>query len=168
MIKDSFLLLFRNAAVSHSEPPWTLAHQSSLSLIISQSLPNFMFIASVMLSSHLILWRPLLLLPLIFPSIRDFSSESSVCIRWLKHWSFSFSPFSEYSGLISLRMDWFDLAFQGAFRSLLQHHSSKASILWCSAFFMVQFSICDHWEDHSLDYTDLCQQSNVSAFQYTV
>ena len=92
--------------------------------------------------SHLILWHPLLLLPSIFPSIRDFSSELSVCIRWSKYWSFSFSfsPSSEYSGLISLKLGCFDLlAVQGNFRSLLQHHSSKASILWRSAFFMVQF-----------------------------
>ena len=96
-----------------------------------------------MLSSHLILWRPLLLLPSIFPSIRDFSNESSVHIRWPKYWSFSFSasPSSEYSGLISLKIDWFHLlAVQETFRSLLQHHSSKASILWCSAFFIVQLS----------------------------
>ena len=123
--------------------PWTAAHQSSLSFTISWSLPKFMFTALVMLSSHLILWYLLLLLPSIFPSIRDFSSDSSVHIRWPKYWSFSFSisPSSEYSGLISLKIDWFDLlAVQGTFRSLLQHHSSKASILWHSAFFMVQFS----------------------------
>ena len=123
--------------------PWTAARQASLSLTISWSLPKFMFIASVMPSSHLILWRPLLLLPLIFPSIRDFSSESPVFIRQPKYWSFSFyiSPSSEYSGLISLKIDWFDfLSFQGTFRSLFQHHSLKASILWCSAFFTVQLS----------------------------
>ena len=117
--------------------PWPAAHQSSLSLTISQSLLRFVFIALVMPSSHLILWHPLLLLPSIFPSIRDFSNESSVCIRWPKYCSFSFSisPSGEYSGLISLKIDSFDLlAFQGTFRSFLQHHSSKASILWCSAF----------------------------------
>ena len=100
----------------------------SLSLRISQSLPNFMFIASVMSSSHLILWCPLLLLPSIFPSIRDFTNESDVHIRWPKYWSFSFSISSsnEYSGLISFRIDWFDLlAVQGTFRSLFQHHSSR-------------------------------------------
>ena len=116
-------------------------HQASLSLTTSQSLSKFMFIASVMPSSHLILWRSLLL-PSSFPSIRDFSSEF-VLIRWPKCWSFSFSmsPSSEYSGLISLKINWFDLlAVQGTFRSLLQHHSSKASIPWCSAFFMVQLS----------------------------
>ena len=111
-----------------------------------------MFIASVMSSSHLIFWHPLLLLCLIFPSIRVFSNESSLHNRWPKYWSFSYSisPSSEYSGLISLKIDWFDLlAVQGNFRSLLQHHSSKASIPWHSAFFT------DHWEDHSPDYTDL-------------
>ena len=102
-------------------------------LTIAQSLPKIMFIASVMPSSHLISWRPLLLLPSIFPSIRDFSSELSAQIRWPKYWSFSISSSSEYSGLISLKIDWFDLFIvQGNFRSLLQHHSSKASILWLS------------------------------------
>ena len=119
------------------------AHQASLSLTISQSLPKFMFVVLVKPSSLLILWRPLLLLPSIFPSIRDFSSESSIYIRWQKYWSFRFSisPSSEYLGLISLKIDWFDiLAAQGTFRSLLQHHSLKASILWRSAFFMIQLS----------------------------
>ena len=122
---------------------WTAAHQASMSLIISQSLPKFVFIISMMPSSHLILLCPLLLLPLIFPSIRDFSSESSILFRWPKYWSFSFriSPSSEYSGLISLKIDWFDLlAVQGTFRRLLQHPSSKASILHHSAFFKVQLS----------------------------
>ena len=104
-------------------------------------LPEFMFIALMMLCSHFILWCPLFLLPSIFPSIRDFSNELSVHIRGQKYWSFSISLSSEYLGLISLKIDWFDLAaVQGTFRSLLQHHSSKASILWGSAFFMVQFS----------------------------
>ena len=123
--------------------PWTAARQASLSLTISRSLPQFTSFALVMPSSHLILWCPLLLLPSIFPSIRDFSNELSVCIRWPKYWSFSFSisPTNEYSRLISPKTDWFDLlAVQGTFRSLLQHHSWKASILWCSAFFMVQHS----------------------------
>ena len=122
--------------------PWTEALQASLSLLISWSLPKFMFIASVMPSSHLVLCRHLLLLPSIFPSIRDFSSESASCIRWPNYWSFSFSisPSNQYSGLISLKIDWFDLlAVQGTFRSLLQHHSLMASNLWHSAFFMVQF-----------------------------
>ena len=102
-----------------------------------------MSIVSVMPSNHLILCCPLLLLPSVFPSIRVFSSESILHIRWPKYWSFSFriSPSNEYSGLISFRMDWLDLlAVQGTLKSLLQHHSSKASILWCSAFFIVQFS----------------------------
>ena len=102
-----------------------------------------MSIESVMLSNHLILCRPLLLLPSIFTSIKVFSNESILCIRWPKYWNFSFciSPSSEYSGLISFRMDWFDLlADQGTLKSPLQHHSSKASIFWCSAFFIVQLS----------------------------
>ena len=121
---------------------WTAAHQASLSITNSQNLLKLMSIESVMPSNHLILCHPLLLLPSIFPSIRVFSSES-VRIMWPKHWSFSFSisPSNEYSGLISFRIDWFDLfAVQGTLKSLLQHHSSKASILWCSTFFIVQLS----------------------------
>ena len=122
--------------------PWTAAHQASLSITNSRSLLKLMSIKSVMPSNHLILCRPLLLLPSIFPSIRVFSSRSVLHIRWPNYCSFSFSisPSNEYSGLISLRMDWFDLAVQGTPKSLLQHHSSKASILQCSAFFMVQLS----------------------------
>ena len=125
-----------------SVTPRTAAHQAFLSLTFSQSLPKFTFIALVMPSSHLSLWCPRLLLPSVFPSIKDFSNESSVHIRWPKYWSLSFSisPSSEYSGLISPKIDWFDLAVQGPFRSLLQHHSSKASILWQSAFFTVHLS----------------------------
>ena len=111
------------------------ARQASLSLTISWSLPKFMSIASVMPSNHLILWHPLIL-PSIFASIRDFSNDSAVYIRWPKYWSFGFSisPSNEYSELISLTIDWLYLpAVQGTFRSLLQHHSSKAPILWCSA-----------------------------------
>ena len=125
------------------ETPWTAAHQASLSIANSQSLLKFMSIKSVMPSNHLILCHPLLLLPSIFPSIRVFSNESALHIRWPKDWSFSFSisRSNEYSGLISFRMDWLDLlAVQGTLKSLLQHHSSKASILWPSAFFMVQLS----------------------------
>ena len=118
--------------------PWTTACQDSLSVTSSRSLLKFfMCMESVMPFNHLILYRPLLLLPLIFSSIRVFSKESSLGIRWLKYWSFSFStsPSNEYSGIISFRMDWVDLlAVQGTLKSLLQHHSSKASILWCSAF----------------------------------
>ena len=110
--------------------PWTAAHQASLSLTISWSLLKLMSVKSVMPSNYLILCRPLLLLPSIFPSIRFFSSESVLHIMWPKYWSFSISPSSEYSGLISFRIDWLDLlAIQGTLRDLLQHHSSKASIL---------------------------------------
>ena len=113
--------------------PWTAACQASLSFIISQSLLKFTSIESVMPSNHLILCKPLLLLPSFFPSIRVFSSESVFHISWPKYWSFSISPSNEYSGLISCRIDWFDiLAVQGTLRSLLQHHSSKASIHQCS------------------------------------
>ena len=120
-----------------------IAHQASLSITNSRSLLKLIFIESVMPSNHLILCRPLLLLPSAFPSIRVFSNESVLCIRWSKYWSFSFSisPSHEYSGLISFRIDWFDLlAFQEILKSLPQHNSSKASILWCSAFFIVQLS----------------------------
>ena len=123
--------------------PWIAALQASLSITNSQNLLKLMSIELVMPSNHLILCRPLLLLPSVFPSIRVFSSESVLHIRWPNYWSFSFSirPSSEYSGLISFRMDWLDLlAVQGTLKSLLQHHSSKASILWCSAFFIVQLS----------------------------
>ena len=122
--------------------PWTAAHQASLSITNSQSLPKPMSIESVMPSSHLILCHPLLLLPSIFPSIKVFSNESALRIRWPKYWSFSFniSPSNEHPGLI-FRMNWLDLlAVQGTFKSLLQHHSSKASIFWHSAFFIVQLS----------------------------
>ena len=123
--------------------PWTVARQVSLSITNSQGLLKLMSIKLVMPSNHLILCHPLLLLPSIFPSIRVFSNESVLCIRWPKYWSFSFSnsPSNEYSGLISFRMDQFDLlAVQRTLKSLLQHHSSKASILWCSAFLIVQLS----------------------------
>ena len=119
--------------------PWTAAHLASLSFIISQSLLKLMYIELVMASNHLTLYCPLLLLPSIFPSIRVFSSESVLCIRWPKYWSFSLSisPSTEYSELISFRIDWLDLlSVQGVLRSLLQH-TSKASVLWHSAFFIV-------------------------------
>ena len=120
--------------------PWTAARQASLSVTNSRNLPKLMSIESVMSSNHLIHCHPLLLLPSVFPSIRVLSNESVLCIRWPKYWSFSFSisPSNEYSGLISFRIDWLNLlAVQGTLKSLLQHHSSKASIL-CLAFFIVQ------------------------------
>ena len=121
--------------------PWTEAHQASLSITNSQSLLKFMSIESVMPSNQFVLWHPLLLPPSIFPSIRVFSNELVLCIRWSKYWRFSISPSNEYSGLISFRNDWFDLlAVQGTFKSLLQHHNLKAAILRHSSFFMVQLS----------------------------
>ena len=124
--------------------PWIAACQASLSITNSWSLLKLMSIESVMPSSHLIFCSPLLLLPQIPPSIRVFSNESTLCMRWPKYWSFSFSisPSNEHSGLICFRMDWLDLlAVQKTLKSLLQHHSSKASILWCSAFFSIFFFI---------------------------
>ena len=130
--------------MSNSAIPWTAAHQAFLPLTISWSLLRFMSIDPVMLFKHLILCHPLLLLPSIFPSIRVFSNESvALCIRWPKYWSFSFSisPSSEYAVLVYFRTDWFDLlTVQGTLKSLLQHHNLKASILWCSVFFLVQLS----------------------------
>ena len=131
--------------------PCTAARQASLSITNSWSLLKLMSIQLVMPSNHLSLCRPLLLLPSVFPSIRIFSSESGLHIQWPKYWSFSFSPSDEYSGLISFRIGWLDLlAVQGTLKSLLQHHSSKASILQCSSFFIVQ-SIHDYWKNHSFD-----------------
>ena len=134
---------FSCSVMSDSATLWTAACQASLSITNFQSLLKLMSIESVMPFNHLILCCPLLLLPSIFPTIRVFSNESVLHIRWPKYWSFniSISPSSEYSGLISFRMDWLDLlAVQGTLKSLLQHHSSKASILLCSAFFIVQLS----------------------------
>ena len=150
--------------------PWTAACQASLSITNSRSMLKLMSIESVRPSNHLILCRPLLLLPSIFPSIRVFSNESILHIRWPKYWSFdlSVSPSNEYTGLISLRISLrLDLlAVQGTLKSLLQHHSSKASILWCSAFFTVQLShpYMTTGKNHSFDQADICWQSNVSAF----
>ena len=150
--------------------PWTSVCLASLSITNCWSLLKLMSIESVMPSSHLILCRPLLLPPSIFPSIRVFSNESVLCIRWSRYWVFSFSisPSNKYSRLISFRMDWLDLlAVQETLKSL-QHHSSKASILWCSACFMVLWSKSqsthNYWKNHSIDQTDLCWQSNFSAF----
>ena len=127
-----------------------------------------MSIESVMPSNHLILFHPLLL-PSILPSVSFFSNESFLCIRWPKYWSFSFSTSNsnEYSRLIPFRMDWCDLlAVQGTLKRLLQHHNLKASVVQLSAFFMVQLttSVQDYWKKQSFDYTDLCRQSDVSAF----
>ena len=147
MINYSFFSLVHSVQslrhIQIFETPWSAAHQASLPITNSQSLLKLMSIESVMPSNHLILCRPLLLPPSIFPSIRVFSNESVLCIRWPKYRSFSFSisPSSEYSGLTSFKIDWFDLlAVQGTLKSLLQHHNSKVSILQCSAFFIVQLS----------------------------
>ena len=142
-IQGWFFFQFSCSVVSDSVTPWIAAHQAILSITNSQSLLKPMFIKLVMPSNHLILCHPLLLLPSIPPSIRDFYNESTLHMRWPKYWSFSFSirPSNEHSGLISFRMDWLDLlAVQGTLKSLLQHHSSKASIFQCSAFFIVQLS----------------------------
>ena len=153
------------------QPHETTACQASLSITNSRSSPKLMFTKLVMPSSHLILCHPLFLLPTIFPSIRVFSNESALRIRWPKYWSFSFniSPSNEHPRL-TFRMDWLDLfAVQGTLKSLFQHHSSKASILRHSAFYTVQLtSIHDNWKNHSLDWMDICWQSNVSAFEYTI
>ena len=142
-----FLLTFSSvqllSCVQLYATPWIAARQASLSITDSRSLLKLRSVESVMPPKNLILCHPLLLLPSIFPRIRVFSNVSVLHIRWTKYWSFSFStsPSNEYSGLISFRMDWLDLlAGQGTLKSLLQHHSSKASVLWCSAFFIVQLS----------------------------
>ena len=122
----------------------------------------------VILSNHLTLYHPHLLLPSIFPRVRVFPNESVLYIRWPKYWCFSFNinSSSEYSELLSFRIDWFDLlAVQGTLKTLLQHHDLKASVLWCSVFFTVQFSLIhDYWENHSFDYMDFCKQSDAYAF----
>ena len=143
--------------MSDSVTPWTAAYQASLSFTISLSLLKLMSIESVILSNHLILSQPLLLLSSIFPSIKVFPNELALYIRWPEYWGFSFSisPSNEYSGLVSFRIDWLDLlAVQGTFKSLLQYHSSKASILGLSAFFMVQLShlYITTGKNHSFDY----------------
>ena len=148
------------------------ACQASLSITSSRSQPKPMSIESVMPSNHLILCSPLFLLPSIFPSIRGFSNELALHIRWPKYWSFSFniSPSKEYPGLISFKMDWLDLfAVQGTLKSLLQHHSSKTSILLCSAFFRVQISHPYMTTGKTTALTgQTLLQSNVSDFQYAV
>ena len=133
--------------------PWTAACQASLSFTISWSLFKFMSIEQVKPSSHIILCHPLLLLPSIFPSIRVFSKESVLCIRWPKYWSFSISPSNEYSWLISFRIDFFDLlAVQGTPKNFLQHHNLKVSILWLSLLYgLALTSVHDYWKNHSFD-----------------
>ena len=136
---------FSRSVVSDSVTPWTTARQASLSITNSQSLLRLMSVELVMPSNHLILCHPLLLPPSVFPSIRVFSNESVLCIMWPKYWSYSFnvSPSDEYPGLISFRLDWLDLlAVQGTLKSLLQHHSSKASVLQHSDFFLSNSHIC--------------------------
>ena len=150
-----------------SATPWTAAHQASLSITNSRSLLKLLSIESVMPSSHLILCHPLLLPLSIFPSIRVFSNESVLHIRWPRYYSFSFSicPSNEYSGLISFRMDWFDLlAVWGILKSLFQYNSSKESVLQHSAFFIVQLSHPYMTTGKTIALTRLCCQSNVSAF----
>ena len=133
--------LFSHSVLSDSETPWTAACQASLSFTISLSLLRFMSTELMMPSNHLILCHPLLLFPSLFPSIRVFSDKSALRIRWPKYLSFSISPSNESSGLISFRIEWFDLfAVKGTLKSLLYHHSLKSSILWNSAFFMAQLS----------------------------
>ena len=146
---------FSHSVVSDSATPWTTACKASLSITNSQSLPKLMSIESVMPSNHLIFCHPLLL-PSVFPCIRVFSNESTLRITWPKYWSFSFniSPSNEHPGLISFRIDCLDLlAVQGTLKSLLHHHSSKASVLWHSAFFIVPTLTSTHyyWKIHSLD-----------------
>ena len=154
--------------------PWVAARQASLCITNSRSSLKLTSIESVMPSSHFILYCPLFLLPSIPPSIRVFSNKSTLRMRWPKYWSFSFSisPSKEIPGLISFRMDWLDLlAAQGTLKSLLQHHTSKASILWCSAFFTVQLSHLYMTTGKTIALTRqtyLCQRSDVSAFSYAV
>ena len=148
---------------------WTIASQVSLFFTISRSLLKLLSLELVMLSNHFILCHPFLLLPSVLPSIRIFSNESTLHVWWPNYWGFSFSisPFSEYSGLISFRIDWFDLlVVRGTLKSLLQNHSLKASILWCSAFFMVELSYPYMTTGKTVPLTlmDICQQNDVSAF----
>ena len=163
--------MFSQCCVQLFVTPWTAACQAPLSFTTSWSSPKFMSIEFMRPSSHLTLCHPLLLLPSVFPSIRIFSSESTLRIRGPKYWTFSFriSPFREFSGLISFRIYWFDfLAVQGTLKSLLQHHSSKASILQCSTFVMVQLShscmTIGKKNEQNFHRTCLCLQSNISPF----
>ena len=168
MFYVNLLLLLSHSELSDSATPWTSACQASLFFTISQSLLKFASIDLVIPSNHLILWHPCLLLPSIFSSIKAFSKESALCTNWPKYWSFScsISPSSEYSGLISLMIDGFDLlAAQGTLQSLLQHWSSKSSILKHSAFFMVQLSHLYMTNGKTIALTKwTLVQSSVSAF----
>ena len=146
--------------------PWTAAHQASLSFTIIQSLLKFTFTESVMPSNISSSFASVSSCPQSFPASGSFSNESSLCIRWPKHWSFRFSisPSCEYSGLISFGIDWFDLLpFQGILKSLFQYHSSKASIL-SLLYGPILTSIHDYWKNNSFDYTELCWQSSISSF----
>ena len=146
--------------------PWTGAHWASLSFTLPWSLLKFMSIELAMSSNHLILCHPLLLLPSIIPSIRVFSNELALCIRWPKYWSFScsISPSSEYSGLLSFRTDWFDLlAVQQTLKSLLQHHSLKTSSALSLLYGPPLTSVHGYWKNHSFDYTHLCWQNDGST-----
>ena len=159
------MMLFSCPVMSNSATPWTTACQTSLSLTISQSLPKFIFIASVMPSSHLVLWCPLLL-----PSVFSQHQGLYQCVICLHHspkyWSFSFSisPSNEYSGLIFFRIEWFDLLVQGTRKSLLQHHNSKHSSAFSLLYGPILTSVHDWWKSHTFDYTKLCWLSDVSAF----
>ena len=161
-------MLFSHSVVSNSAPPWTAACQASLSFTISQILLKLISMESVMPSNHLIFSCPLLLLPSIFPSIRVFSNELALRIRWPKYRSFNFTirPSNDHSELISFRINWCDLlAVQGTFNRLLQHHSSSInSLAFRLLYGPTLTSIHDYWKNHSFDYTDLCQQINVSSF----
>ena len=151
--------------------PWTAARQASLSLTKSRRLLKPMSVESVMPSNCFILCCPLLLLPSIFPSIRVFANELALLIRRQNYWSFSFniSPSNEYSKLISFRIDWFDLlAVQRTLKSLLQYHSSKASVICPQPSLWSNSQIYGYWKNYSVDYADFCWQSNVSAFWYAV
>ena len=155
--------------LSHIEffaTPWTATYQAPLYFTASRSLLKFMSIESVILSNHLIIWRPLFLLPLIFPSIRVFSSESALHVRWPKCKSFSFSPSNEYSGLISFRIDWFDLLqSKGLLRSSPATQFKTINPLALNLLYSSTLtSIHDYWKNHSFDYMHFCWQSDVSAF----
>ena len=146
--------------------PWTAAHQASMSITKYGSLLKVMSIGSMRPSNHLILCRPLLFPPSVFPSTRVFSNESVLRIRWPKYWSFSICPSNEYSGLIFFKMDWLALlAVQGTLKSLLQHHRKSINSLTLSVLYSPTLtSMHDYWKNHIFDYMDLCWQSNVSAF----